>query len=94
MLSPMLSPARIEEITARAAKEHLKPAALESVRSRSTFDSEGHQAVRITIVLKRDFARRVKDDDALDALVAITSALANAGEERTPIIEYAEAGEA
>jgi len=57
--------------------------------SQPTVDSEGRDALRITIVIESGAAARIKGDAALDTLVQIQDRLREAGEERFPIVEYA-----
>lgn len=76
------------------AVQHLPPEAIDGVSSKDTLDSEGRDAVRITITLKAKVAQQLKGDDVLDTLVAIQSQLAKEGESRLSIVEYEEAGEA
>lgn len=90
----MLAAEKIDAIARDAALKYLKSDAVEGVTSKDAFDSEGRDAVRITIMLKANAARRLEGDAVLDALVAIKSKLHEAGEERTSIVEYAETGEA
>jgi len=85
----MLEPARISEIASEVAKAHLKPTNVADIRSEPVTDSEGHEALRITIVIGRDAAKRLKGDAVLDTLVQIQDRLREAGEERLPIVEYA-----
>jgi len=89
----MIPEARINEIATRAVSRHLKGNAVERVTSRDGIDFDGNRAIRITIRLHPRVAQRLEGDDVLDALVAIKSDLAKAGEERPSIVEYEEAGE-
>jgi len=52
-------------------------------------DSEGHEALRITIVIKPGSESRIKGDATLDTLVGIQDRLRSEGEERFAIVEYA-----
>jgi hypothetical protein len=56
-------------------------------------DSEGNEALRITVVLKPEASGKFTGDQALDLLVDVQQALQGAGEQRLPIIEYATEGE-
>jgi len=85
----MLEPARISEIVGEVAKAHLTPKSVAGVFSEPATDSEGHEALRITIVIGRDATKRLKGDAVLDTLVDIQDRLREAGEERLPIVEYA-----
>ena len=51
-------------------------------------NSEGKEALDITIVLKRGSAGKISGDSALDTLVTIEKALRKAKEERVPIISF------
>jgi len=76
----MLAPTKINELVNKAASAILKrPAGIQRVLSRPALDSEGHEALHITIVLKRGSA---------DTLVEIDRALRDAREDRFPIIDF------
>jgi hypothetical protein len=60
-----------------------------SILSSTAVDSEGHEALRITIVIKPGAASKIGGDAALDTLVQIQDRLRREGEERFPIVEYA-----
>jgi hypothetical protein len=89
----VLNSAKIDEIAKAVAIQHLSPEAIDDVISHDTVDSQGRDAVRITIKLKAKAAEKLNGDDVLDTLVAIQSQLAKHGEERLSIVEYEEAGE-
>jgi hypothetical protein len=57
--------------------------------SEPTIDSEGEEAVRITIVIKPDALGKLKGDPVFDTLVGIHTRLRAAGEERYPLVRYA-----
>jgi hypothetical protein len=59
------------------------------VDSRPTVDSEGRDALRISVVLSPGAVKRIKGGPALDALVNLRSRLDDMGEHRTPLVEYA-----
>ena len=85
----MLEPAKIDKIVGEVATVHLKRRNFERVTSKATVDSEGEEAVRITIVLKPGALDRLKGDPVFDTLVEIHHRLRAAGEERFPLVEYA-----
>ena len=85
----MLDQERIQQIAREVATANLNPASFTTVISSSTVDSEGHDALRITIVLKPGAADKIKGDAALDTLVQIQEQLRKAGEERFPLVEFA-----
>ena len=85
----MLHEKRIQEIAQEVASEKLTSANVSSVSSSAAIDSEGHEALRITIVIKPGSESRIKGDATLDTLVGIQDRLRSEGEERFAIIEYA-----
>lgn len=54
-----------------------------------TTDSEGKEALRITLVLTPAAAKTFTGDQAVDLILSIQSSLLKEGDERFPIIEYA-----
>jgi len=89
----VLSQDEIGRIAKQVAIRHLPPDIIDDVTSRPTLDSEGHDAVLITITLKSKAATGLSGDDVLDTLVEIQSQLAKHGEDRLKIVEYQETGE-
>lgn len=85
----MLDRTKISEIAREVAAANLTGAAVSKVISEPTTDSEGRDALRITIVLAPGAAAKLKGDAVLDTLVQIQDRLRQADEERFPIIEYA-----
>ena len=85
----MLDEKRIEEIAQEVASANLASTNVTSVSSSPTVDSQGNDALRITIVLKPGAESRISGDAALGALVGIRDRLRRAGEERLAIVEYA-----
>lgn len=85
----MLHDRDIAEIATRVAAGKVSEAGLERVITTPITDSEGHDALRITLVLKAQAASALTGDAALDLLVQLQQALRGKGEERLPIIEYA-----
>jgi hypothetical protein len=85
----MLDEKRIREIVQEVANANLTSANITSVSSSAAVDSEGHDALRITIVIKPGSASKIKGDATLDTLVGIQDRLRAEGEERFPIVEYA-----
>ena len=85
----MLDGRRIAEIAREVARAHLASTNVTSVSSSPTIDSEGHDAVRITIVIDPGFESRIVGDAVLDTLVGIKDRLRREGEERLAIVEYA-----
>jgi hypothetical protein len=85
----MLDEKRILEIAHEVATDKLTSANVTSVSSSATIDSEGHDALRITIVIKPGSASKINGDATLDTLVGIHERLRAEGEERFPMVEYA-----
>ena len=85
----MLDEKRIQKIAQEVASAKLNSANISSVLSSTAIDSEGHESLRITIVIKPGSESRIKGDATLDTLVGIQDRLRNEGEERFAIIEYA-----
>jgi hypothetical protein len=85
----MLDEKRIEEIAQEVASANLASSNISSVSSSTAIDSEGHDALRITIVIKPGSESKIKGDATLDTLVGIQDRLRSEGEERFAIIEYA-----
>ena len=85
----MLELAKVNEVESKAASAAIKSGAgIQRVDSEPTLDSEGKEALDITIVLKRGSAGKISGDSALDTLVTIERALHKAKEERVPIISF------
>jgi 2-methylisocitrate lyase-like PEP mutase family enzyme len=85
----MLDEDKIREIAREVASANLATVNVTSVSSSPTIDSEGHDALRITIVIKSGSEFKIGGDAALDTLVGIKSRLRREGEERSAIVEYA-----
>ena len=85
----MLDQKRIREIAQEVATANLASTTISSVSSSTAIDSEGHEALRITIVIKPGSAAKIDGDATLDTLVGIQERLRAEGEERFPIVEYA-----
>lgn len=85
----MLTEATINEIASRVARTRVNGSGLERVLTEAATDSEGHDALRITLVLKPAAVQKLTGDEALDLLVGIQQGLRSQGEHRFPIVEYA-----
>jgi hypothetical protein len=80
---------KVNGVVKKAASAALKrKAGVQRVFSEPAADSEGLEALRITIVLKRGSADKISGDKALNTLVGVERALREAGEDRFPIIDY------
>ena len=85
----MLDQKRIGEIAQDVAVATLAARNVAFVSSRPSVDSEGHPAIRITIVINPGSLSRISGDAVLDTLVGIQERLREEGEDRLPIVEYA-----
>lgn len=80
---------KIEDIVSAAVSKNIGDESVGEILTAPTVDSEGREALKITIVIKPGAASRLKGDAVLDTLVQIQKGLSESGEERLPIIEYA-----
>jgi hypothetical protein len=85
----MLDEKRIKEIAREVASANLASSNISSVSSSTAIDSQGHDALRITIVIKPGSVSKIAGDAVLDTLVGIKDRLRSEGEERFAIVEYA-----
>jgi hypothetical protein len=85
----MLNDGQLQDLTTRVASRFIPSAGLERVMTRLFSDSEGNDAVRITLVLTRSAADSLTGDQALDILTKLRAKLFEEGEERFPLVEYA-----
>jgi len=80
----------IDKIAKQVATANLTSTMVSSAISAPGFDSEGHETLRITIVLTpASSTAPINGDKLLDTLVQIQEQLRKKGEERFPIIGYA-----
>lgn len=85
----MLDLATVNDVVNKAAAASTESGMdIQRVDSEPTLDSEGQEALHITIVLKRGSAGKISGDNALDTLVRIETSLREAKEERLPIISF------
>jgi hypothetical protein len=87
--SDMLDSNQISDIAGQVVRTKLSKAHLERIVTESATDSDGNEALRITLVFKPEAAKKLTGDNALDLLVGIQQKLQAEGEERFPIVEYA-----
>lgn len=85
----MIGHDRIIEIVCEVATANLAARNVDRVLSEPTIDSEGREALKITIVLRPEAVPELKGDSVLDTLIKVQDRLRDAGEERFPILEYA-----
>ncbi|MGJ5202390.1 hypothetical protein [Bradyrhizobium sp. HKCCYLR20261] len=85
----MLDNAKIAEIAREIATANLSSsAAVTNVTTAPYADSEGRDALRITIVVSPIEGTDIGGEAVLDTLVQIQEQLQAAGEDRFPLIEY------
>jgi len=84
----MIAPRQIDQVVTKAASAALKKVGVSRVFSVPTTDSQGHEALHVTVVLKKSRNAEINGDLALDAMVGIERGLREAGEERLPILEF------
>jgi hypothetical protein len=85
----MVQVEKINEIAQELAAANLTSQAIENVISEPTIDSEGREALRITIVIKPNKVSNFSGEKILDTLYQIQIRLLQEGEERPAIVEYA-----
>ena len=85
----MLDDKRIAEIARAVAREKLSSKWFKDVLVEPATDSEGKDAVRITIIIAPSAVRRLHGEAVLQTLVEIRNRLDAEGESRFPIVEYA-----
>ena len=83
----MLALSEIDSVIADAAGVGSANTAIRRVMSEATTDSEGKDALRVTLVLSDNL--KTVPDSILDLLVKIQHKLQDLGENRFPIVEFA-----
>lgn len=85
----MLEADKISQIVSEVVQANTTPTSVRSVRTEPTTNSEGEDALRITVVITPDAVKQLEAVSGLDALVQVQDRLWESGEQRFPIIEYA-----
>ena len=85
----MLELRGVDQVVDKAASSALTRAVVSRVFSKPTIDSEGREALNVTVVLKQGKGGSVSGDAALSAIVRIQHDLRERGEERFPIVYFA-----
>jgi hypothetical protein len=85
-----LDPRDIEQIVKRIATANLSRGSVQSVVSQPMIDSEGQEAVQITITLTSGSTASVKGDAALNTFIEIKDKLRDQGDTRFPFVEFRE----
>lgn len=84
----MITQGEINRIVYTAASAVLQGIGLSEVYSEPITNSDGQDALHVTIVIKDAEEREVTGDQALDAMVRINKDLQACGEERFPVIDF------
>lgn len=87
--SPVAPDEAFVRLVGHAAKAHLGSEHVVRVATEPAIDSEGREALRVTIVIRPGAAKQLGGDAVLDTLVNVQARLQEMGEQRFPIIEYA-----
>ena len=85
----MLDTEAITKIVHEIAAANLGSSTINHVLSEPAVESQGNDALRITIVITPGGASKLEGDALLDTLLQIQTTLSEKGEERFPIVEYA-----
>jgi cellobiose-specific phosphotransferase system component IIA len=84
----MLPTKQIEEIATRVAQANLTPQVAHRVLSEAIVDSEGQDALRLTLVIAPESVETIDGRQLLDNLVETQRELQQAGEERYAFLSY------
>ena len=85
----MASISKVDQVLQKAASAVLGGLGLSRVLSEPAVDSEGRDALRITVVFAGSDVKNVSGDKALDAIVRIHQDLEKLGDVRVPIVDFA-----
>lgn len=85
----MLELDQVDDIALAVARKHLSALDVQGVVSEPTVDSQGDEALRITITLRSGRKIAESGGPLLETLSEISTLLQEGGESRFPIIEYA-----
>lgn len=84
----MLDTTAISRIVTQTVDANTTPNSVRRVMIEPAMDSEGKDALRITIVITPEAVTQLEAGPIVDTLVQIQDRLREAGEERFPIIYY------
>ena len=87
--SPLDPDAAFNRLIEQAAVSNLGANNVARVIVEPALDSEGEEALRVTVVLKRYRAKQLSGDAVLDTLVSIRRRSQEMGEQRMPLVQYA-----
>ena len=77
------------ELVEQAARRRLKVNGPERVLVQPAVDSEGEEALRVTLVIRPESVSLITGDEALDLISDVRRGFDQVGEGRFPLIEYA-----
>lgn len=89
----MLTSAQLERIASEAALKALDPGAFVRALTESTTDSEGRDAVLVTLVVSDLQRVPITGDQLLETILTVQQSLEAAGETRTPIVSFSTEGD-
>lgn len=85
----MLEADQISRIVSEVVRANTTPTSVRRVTTEPAVDSEGKDALRITIVVTPEAVAQLEAGPVVDTLVQVQDRLREAGEDRFPIIDYA-----
>jgi len=85
----MLDQKKIDEIAREVASANLSPQFVRWVTSSPGIDSQGEEVLRILVVLEPNAVAEIQGDAVVDTLLQLHDRRREAGEERSPLVEYA-----
>ena len=85
----MLKTDQINAIAQEVSRSHLGKKTVVRVLSQPTIDSQGKEALQITIVIEPKSVAKLSGEQVVDTLFDLQKRLPKEGEDRFPIIEYA-----
>ena len=85
----MLNDPQLQTLMTEIVNGRLPKVQLQQVMTDTFTDSEGEDALRITLVLAPDSVRELTGDEMLRLLVEVQHSLRREGEDRFAIIDYA-----
>jgi len=89
----MMDKANIEALAKQVATATLGIGSVASVSSAPTIDSEGQDALQLTIVLSPAFATVLNGSQVVKTMVQVHDSLQKQGEQRSPFVNFTTEGE-
>ncbi len=85
----MIDEQQISAIASSTAQAILAPGTVARIISEPTVDSQGNDALHITIVINPQASKKITGNQALDTLAQLQTKLQEAGEQRFAVVDYA-----